>query len=251
MFRIVLAVFFFVTSTALIAASTLPGLSLTQRDILGNLGTEIFGILVTIALVDWYLEKRRRQDRARDLAWGVLHSIEHAVWVWQGGPRHLGTNELLGVVSGIQSQNRLEPFTEGLMMNAGLQCRSILQREASVVKSLPGLHGILRDLMSLATVRDLPASTRIRTISEILEASVIGLARVLEQSTDRMPAGLIWYLDASPEGQRERYRMVVPFAPASPPTYPEETVDTRPLPGVPDPEGQTPGWSPPSRTSGP
>jgi hypothetical protein len=211
MFRIVLAVLFFLTSTGLIAASTLPSLSPTARDILGNLGTEVFGILVTIALVDWYLEKRRRQDRARELAWGVLHAIEHAVWVWQGGPRQLGTNELLGVVSGIQKQNTQLPFTEGLMLNVGLQCRSILQREASAVKSLPGLQGILRDLMSLAAIRDLPASTRIRTVAEILEASVTGLARVLDQSTDRMPSGLIWYRDPSPAGQEERYRQALPL----------------------------------------
>jgi len=209
MFRIVLAVLFFLTSTGLIAASTLPGLSANLRDILGNLGTEVFGILVTIALVDWYLEKRRRQDRARELAWGVLHAIEHAVWVWQGGPRHLGTNELLGVISGIQKQNTLRPFSEGLMLNVGLQCRSILQREASTVRSIPGFPGILRDLMSLASIRDLPTPTRIRTVSEILEASVIGLARVLNLSTERMPSGLIWYRDPTPAGQEERYRQAL------------------------------------------
>lgn len=233
MFRIVLAVLFFVTSTGLIAASTLPSLSATVRDILGNLGTEVFGILVTIALVDWYLERRRRQDRARDLAWGVLHAIEHAVWVWQGGPRYLGTNELLGVISGIQKQNGLEPFTEGLMLNVGLQCRSILQRESSAVKSLPGFSGILRDLVSLAAVRDLPTSTRIRTTAEILEASVTGLARVLHLSTDRMPSGLIWYRDATPAGQKERYRQVLPLAPGQVEEGPERAARVYPPPEIP------------------
>ncbi len=206
MFRLVLGIVFFVTSAALIAASTFFGQRSSLGEILGNLGTEIFGILVTIALVDWFLEKRRRQDRGRELAWGILHGVEHAVWVWQGGPRQLGTNELLGIISGIRSQNDLEPFTEGLILNVGLQARSILQRELSALKSLPGLPEILRDLVSLATIRDLPTSTRIRTIAEILEASVTGLARVLGQPTDRMPSGLIWYKDPTPEGQDERYR---------------------------------------------
>ena len=107
MFRVILAIIFFVTSTGLIAASTIPSLSGVKREILGNLGTEIFGILVTIALVDWVLEKRRRQDRARELAWGVVHSIEHALWVWQGGPRQIGTNELLGIISGIKAKDGL------------------------------------------------------------------------------------------------------------------------------------------------
>jgi hypothetical protein len=129
MFRVVLGIVFFVTSATLIAASTFFGQQSSLGAILGNLGTEIFGILVTIALVDWFLEKRRRQDRGRELAWGILHGVEHAVWVWQGGPRQLGTNELLGIISGIRSQNDLEPFTEGLILNVGLQARSILQRQ--------------------------------------------------------------------------------------------------------------------------
>jgi len=223
MFRVILAIIFFVTSTALIAASTLPSLSGVKREILGNLGTEIFGILVTIALVDWVLEKRRRQDRARELAWGVVHSVEHALWVWQGGPRQMGTNELLGIISGIQGQNSLEPFTEGLFLNVGLQCRSILQREPSTMKSLPGLNGTLKDMVSLAAIRDLPKATRIRTVAEILEASVTGLSRVLGQPTDRMPSGLIWYRDASPAGQESRYRQMWPSAvgPQSPHLSPE------------------------------
>jgi hypothetical protein len=211
MFRVILAVVFFVASSILIAASTLPSLDSSVREILGNVGTEIFGILVTIALVDWVLEKRRRQDRARELAWSVLHSIEHAVWVWQGGPRQIGTNELLGIVSGIKKQDQLEPFTEGLFLMVGLQCRSILQMEAPAVKSLAGLSGALDDLVSLATIRDLPNSTRIRTVSEILEASVTGLARLLGQATERMPSGLIWYLDSTEDGQTERYRQAAPI----------------------------------------
>ncbi len=213
MSRVFLALVFFVSSTALIAVSAFGGMTGPMREILGDLGTEIFGILVTIALVDWYLEKRRRQDRARELAWNVLHAIEHAVWVWQGGPRHMGTNELLGIVSGVQKGDDLKPFTEGLMMNIGLQSRSIGQKEPAVVKSIPGLREILADLVSLATLRDFPDSTRIRTVAEILEASVTGLARVLGQPTDRMPAGLIWYRDSSKDGQEERYQRAAPRTP--------------------------------------
>jgi len=210
MSRVLLGVLFFLASAGLIILSTFLGLDSDLGEIVVNLGTEIFGILVTIALVDWYLEKRRRQDRARELAWTVLHGIEHFVWVWQGGPRHLGTNELLGIIAGIREQNHLEPFTEGLIMNVGIQSRSLLQKEAPAVGSLPELKSILEDLVSLATLRDLPESTRIRTIAEILEASVAGLAKALGQSTDRMPSGLIWYRDPTPEGQEDRYKTAWP-----------------------------------------
>jgi hypothetical protein len=210
MARVVLGIVFFITSTSLIIASTLPSLGPSLREILGNVGTEIFGILVTIALVDWYLEKRRRQDRARELAWSVLHEVEYAVWIWQGGPRHMGTNELLGIVSGIQERDRFTPFSEGLMMNVGLRSRSVLQMEPSAIKSLPGLGSVLEDLVSLASLRDLPESAQVRTIAEILEASVAGLARLLGQPTERMPSGLIWHRDSDPESQERRYQMVWP-----------------------------------------
>jgi hypothetical protein len=210
MARVVLGILFFITSTTLILVSTLPALSPSIREILGNVGTEIFGILVTIAVVDWYLEKRRRQDRARELAWSVLHEIEYAVWIWQGGPRHMGTNELLGIVTGIQEKDGLAPFSEGLMMNLGLHSRSILQKEPSVIKSLPGLGSVFQDLVSLASLRDLPESTQVRTIAEILESSVMSLARLLGQSTERMPSGLIWHRDSDLEAQGKRYEGVWP-----------------------------------------
>ena len=124
----------------------------------------------------------------------------------------MGTNELLGIVSGIQESDELAPFSEGLLMNVGLQARSLLQKEPSAIKSLQGLKEVLEDLVSLASLRDLPTSTRIRTIAEILQASVQGLARILGQPTDRMPSGLIWHRDPAPDRQEERYRKVQPGA---------------------------------------
>lgn len=240
MFRVILGIVFFVSSTTLITLSTLGPWDEATTEILGNVGTEIFGILVTIALVDWVLERRRRQDRGRELAWGVLHAIEHAVWVWQGGPRHMGTNELLGIVGGIRGKDGFAPFTECLFQNVGLQCRSILQMEPSAVGSLPGLGGTLKDLVSLATIRDLPESTRIRTVSEILETSVVGLSRILNQPTERMPSGLIWHRDATADGQEGRYEQIL-SAPGVPIGSPRGGAQTPgPLHGFPSPAASAP-----------
>lgn len=62
MFRLIFAVVFSLGSGGLFAAAYLAGLDTPTGEILGNLATEVFGILVTIALVDWFLEMRRRQD---------------------------------------------------------------------------------------------------------------------------------------------------------------------------------------------
>ena len=108
----------------------MAGFDTAAGEVLGNLGTEVFGILVTIAVVDWFLERRRRQDRARELAWNTLHSIERAVWVWQGGPRQPGTDELLGLVAGIRPDDVMESSTQGLIQKIGLLCRGAMQKEA-------------------------------------------------------------------------------------------------------------------------
>ena len=49
----------------------------------------IIGIVITVAVVEWFFERRRLQTRGRQLAWDALHAVEHAVWVWQGGPREV------------------------------------------------------------------------------------------------------------------------------------------------------------------
>ena len=181
------------------------GFDTATGEVLGNLGTEVFGILVTIAVVDWFLERRRRQDRARELAWNTLHSVERAVWVWQGGPRQPGTDELLGLVAGIQPDDVMESSTQGLIQKIGLQCRGAMQRESPVLRSLPGLSDAFQDLAGLTTVTENASSSRTRVIAEILESSVMSLAHLLEQPTQRIPSALMWYRDASPAGQVDRY----------------------------------------------
>ena len=106
------------------------------------------------------------------------------------------------------------------------------------MKSLPGLNGTLNDLVSLAAVRDLPKATRIRTVAEILEASVTGLSRVLGQPTDRMPSGLIWYRDASPGGQESRYRQMWPSAMGSQTPHSSPADQTQMGPELSPQEGQ-------------
>ena len=205
MFRAVFATAFLVASVGLVGGGLLVGFNTPTGEVLGNLGTEVFGILVTIAVVDWFLEKRRRQDRARDLAWNVLHSVERAVWVWQGGPRQPSTDELLGLVAGIQPDDVIESSTQGLIQKIGLQCRGATQKELAALRSLPGLPEAFQDLAGLTTVTEVLSTNTTRVVAEILDSSVGSLARLLDQPTQRIPSALMRYRDASPAGQVDRY----------------------------------------------
>ena len=195
--------------------------------LLTNLGTEVFGILVTVAVVEWLFERRRLQDKARESAWSVLHSLERAVWIWQGGPQRIETDELLGIIAGIRSTDPISRFTKALLVNLGTQCREALDKDPQSVRSLSRLKVSLEDLSSLRTLRDGDSAVSVRMVSEILEAGTTGLARLLGKSTQRLPSGLIRGRDASEEAQQERHFDLG----AIPPPTPERPVD------IPVPEG--------------
>ncbi|RMH20294.1 MAG: hypothetical protein D6701_03975, partial [Gemmatimonadetes bacterium] len=81
MIRWLVATAFLVASAGTILAAFMVGPETGSGTLLVNLGTEIFGILITVAVVEWLFERRRLQDRAREQAWNVLHGLERAVWV--------------------------------------------------------------------------------------------------------------------------------------------------------------------------
>lgn len=203
--RLVLAVTLVVVAGVLIfAAFQLEGGG-RGSELLMGLATEVFGIIVTLAVVDWMLERRRRQERARDLAWATLHSVERAVWVWQGGPRRVSTDELLGIVQGIGTSDELQPFARSLLATVGTRSLEILDREAASVDTVPGLASALQELSSLHTLANERASVSMALITEVLQYGIQRLARVLGLPSQAMPSALIGQRNAAADAQDERY----------------------------------------------
>jgi hypothetical protein len=203
--RALVAIGFLVVSALLIWGAFVAGSESNEGALYINLGTEIFGILITVALVEWLFERRRLQDRAREMAWGIFHSLERAVWVWQGGPRQLGTDALLGLIHGIRKNDPLPDFTRTLFVNLGTQSREALDKEALAIRLIPGMKGALDDLTSLRALTDGDSSVSIRMVAEVLESATVGLAKVLHLSTQPIPAALVRYRDSSERAQEERY----------------------------------------------
>jgi hypothetical protein len=206
MVRNVIAVAFLILSIASIAASFWLGADTPVGNVLINLGTEIFGILVTLAVVDLFLERRRLQERGRELAWGMLYEVERAVWVWQGGPRRLGTDELLGLISSISPTEQLQPFTRNLLLAAGHRSRELLDIDSRAVRAVPGLERAAAELSSLRALGERGSSVTNRMVIEVLDGATVELARILGQPTQKMPAGLVRHRDATPEAQAARYQ---------------------------------------------
>lgn len=205
MIRLVFAIGLLLISIVLFVLALRSGHDTPGGEMLLGLGTEVLGILITVAIVDWLLERRRLQDRARELAWSTLHALERSVWLWQGGPRRLETDELLGIISGIDPSDELQPFSRSTLAALGARSREALNREASAVKTLPGLKTALEELTTLDALSEEMSSVSIPMVSEVLESATKSLAGVLGQSTHGIPAALVRYRDAGAGAQTERY----------------------------------------------
>lgn len=193
------------TAAGILAWSALIGVNTPAGTILTNLGTELVGIVITVAVVEWFFERRRHQTRGRQLAWDALHAVEHAVWVWQGGPREMDTDEVLGILNAVGEEDPLPDFTEGLFLNIGTRSRRLLNNDPEAVTAVRGFVDGLEHLARLSAVRDGKTPMPSRKIGDILEQGTTALARSLGKTTDRHLASLIRYRDPAVESQERRH----------------------------------------------
>ncbi len=205
MIRAIVAGAFLLLSALVIWMAFLVGTDTTLGDLFLNLGTEIIGIVITVAVVEAFLERRRLQNRGRQLAWDTLHAAETAVWVWQGGPREMETDELLGVLNAVHADDPLPDFTEGLFLNLGTRSRRLLNNDPQAVAALPGFMNGLEQFARLSAIRDGKVPMAARKVADIMEEGVKAMAQCLNQPSERHLASLIRYRDPSLESQERRH----------------------------------------------
>lgn len=196
---------FLVIAVLVIWLAFVVGPETSTGNLFTNLGTEIIGIVITVAFVEWLFERRRLQTRGRQLAWDALHTVEHAVWIWQGGPRQMDTDEILGILNSVGDDDPLPDFTEGMFLGIGTRSRRLLDNDPQAVSAIPGFMNGLEQLARLSAIRDGKASMPARKIADILEDGTRELARALGRPTERHLASLIRYRDPSEQSQERRH----------------------------------------------
>ncbi len=177
----------------------------TRQSLLVNLGTEIMGIVLTVAIVEWFFERRRNLERARQVAWSAMHAVEHTVWVWQGGPREVESDQLLGMLRAVEDDTPLPDFTQNLLLGLGTRSKHALHNDQPALESMPGLMNAFEELSRLNAMREGGRVLAPKKVAGILEETVRYLAKVLGQPTEAMPARLIRYRDPTEGGQEVRY----------------------------------------------
>jgi len=205
MLRGILITGFLTVAGVMLWVSFVVGVETSTGTLLVNLGTEIMGIVITVAVVEWFFERRRLQTRGRQLAWDALHAVEHAVWVWQGGPREMDTDEVRGVLDAVGTEDPVADFTEGLFLNIGTRSRRLLNNDPDAVTAVPGFMNGLEQLARLSAMRDGKEGMPPRKVADILDEGTAELARALGKPTERHLASLIRYRDPSTESQERRH----------------------------------------------
>lgn len=81
MTRYLLGVAVGVVAAVLVLCAMAIGQSKFGGALLLNLGTEIVGIAVTVAVIDLLLERRREDADAITVGGRALHDVDYAVWV--------------------------------------------------------------------------------------------------------------------------------------------------------------------------
>ena len=179
MLRITITLIAVLVSAVILKASFSPNISTATSGLLMNLGTEIIGIALTVAIVEWLFERRRDAEEARRMAWQILHRIDHAIWVWKGGSREFNFDELQFLVYGIKDSDPLPPFTQTLLLRIGSGAAATIQHKNDLVRSNKYLLKAFNKSSQLAKLRDEENQYIPTMISEDIKSAVFSFAQVV------------------------------------------------------------------------
>ncbi|NLS11973.1 hypothetical protein HGP28_03590 [Vibrio sp. SM6] len=151
----------------------------TSDDFLLNLGTEIVGIVLTVAVVDFLFERRKNKESAKAIAWEIMHELDHAIWVWQGGAREFDIDEMAGLLSLSEPTDPLPQFTQNLFLRIGSRADNTFRTKREVINISSSLSQSLNVLKPLSKMRDGTAVISAEQITKISSDALEHLADVV------------------------------------------------------------------------
>ncbi|MHB1228438.1 MAG: hypothetical protein ACYC0O_13065 [Desulfurivibrionaceae bacterium] len=181
-YRLLIAFLFILIAGIMMAVAFTTSSTLTLQDLLLNLSTEILGIVVTVVLVEWAIDRGKNYEEAISIAWRAIHEVDYAVWVWQGGKREFSYDELTSILSVANELDPLPPFTQNLFLGIGSNAENTLRIKRSVVKQNKNLLYGLEWLTVLTRIRDSKAEVPpiTLTLNDAIQelAAAVGLTKM-------------------------------------------------------------------------
>lgn len=179
----------------------------TPTELMFNLGAEIIGIALTVAIVDWLIEKNKMTEEAQRLAWRMLHEIDQAVWVWQGGRQEFHLDEMAALIDLITESDAPIESTQDLFVNLGRAASDSLRLHSKLLKSDKRLDVALNSLAGLAQMRALKGRMPKSYIVDMLKKGMLALAEITGQAIHSGTFAVArTFHDSSPEAQKERFQ---------------------------------------------
>ena len=175
--RIVIFILIMVSSVSLTFALSTSNLS--TQDLALNFGTEVLGILFTVGIIQYLLDKQNKQVEWKKISWELLHDLDHAVWVWLGGTREFDIHELFSLLRQANKGDPLPVFTEALFLKIGSRADNILRERDDIIKGNYDLISMLKSLKELSKIRDENIVNKKVLIIGVCEHSIDQLLNIL------------------------------------------------------------------------
>lgn len=172
-----------------------------------DIGAGILGLAFTVAIIDWLLERKRLREQVQQLAWRMLHDLDHAFWVWQGGRREFHLDELMALLEMADKDDPLPRYTEELFINLGIRASDNLRLQPRLMMHDRRLKAALKSLSGLAQIREAKNIVNSSYIIGGLRSAVTNLAEITGQLPHKGEfAAARSFRDPSLEAQLRRYR---------------------------------------------
>lgn len=172
-----------------------------------DVGAGILGLAFTVAIIDWLLELKRLREQIQQLAWRMLHDLDHAFWVWQGGRREFHLDELMALLDMANKDDPLPRYTEELFINLGIRASDNLRLQPRLMAHDRRLKAALKSLSGLAQIREAKSIVSASYIIGGLKTAVTNLAEITGQLPHKGEfAAAKSFRDPSLEAQLRRYK---------------------------------------------
>lgn len=149
--------------------------------------TEFGGVAVTILLVDMALERRTKGAEVKRMADELLFQVDYLVWLWLGGDRVFSYNEMLALLSKVESYDELHPALETQMQNLGNEAGKFKRINGEIVYSHKDLTAAVEAIAKLASIRVKQDEYNPLLLKDIMRSAARSLACVLEYDKYKKP----------------------------------------------------------------
>src|SRR6478735_2986631 len=99
-------------SVIMISIAKIINTKIGLSDVLINLGSELIGIVITILFIEYLFELKEDNEEITKIAWEILHELDYAIWVWQGGEKRFNFDELNNIALQIRPTDPIASCTK-------------------------------------------------------------------------------------------------------------------------------------------